>query len=138
MKILKLLTKIIAVIMLVRGLLLVLGSILFGIDVIKGMAQMKPTLYIQFPYYVLLVISAVGILRSKKWGVYLLFSLLAFDLFYWIVLGYYPPLIRMALAAQHSFVKVYGLLMIFCKRLLVPLTLFIYFSLSKVREGFAK
>jgi len=138
MKILKVLTKIIALIILFRGLLLVVGSILFSIDVLKGVVQMKPTLYVQFPYYILLVISAIAILRSQKWGIYLLFYLLAFDIFYWIALGFYQPLIKMALSAKHSLVTIYGFIMIFCKRLLVPMLLFIFFSLPKVKGEFTK
>ncbi len=136
MKILKILTKVIAIVILFRGLFLVLGSILYMIDVLSGLEKIKATFYTQFPYYILLIISAWGILKSKKWGIYLLFALLAYDIFYWIVLGYYQPLIKMTLAAKHLLVKIYGFTMIFCKRLLIPLFLFIFFSIPKVREEF--
>lgn len=139
MKISKVLTKAIALVILFRGLLLVLGSILFGMDVLKGLAQMKPTLYVQFPYYILLAISAIGILRSRKWGIYLLFSLLAFDIFYWIVLGYYQPILAIILNSKHyPLTKVYGLILLFYKRLLVPIFLFIFFSLPQIKKLFVK
>ncbi len=138
MKTLKFLTKAIAIIILFRGLFLLLGSILYMIDVMNGLEKIKSTFYTQFPYYILLVISAWGILKSKKWGVYLLFALLIYDILYWVVLGYYQPLIKMALAVKYPIVKIYGFIMIFCKRLLIPMLLFIFFSLPKVKEDLRK
>ena len=111
---------------------------MYLIDVMNGIEKIKSTFYTQFPYYILLIVAAWAILKSKKWGIYLLFVLLTYDVLYWVVLGYYQPLVKMALAAKYPIVKIYGLCLIFCKRLLVPMFLFIFFLLPKVKGEFSK
>ena len=138
MKILNLVIKIIAVIMILKGLFLLFGVVLFLIDVINGIEHIPATFYTQVPYYILLIVSAVGILKSKKWGIYLLFTLLAYDICYWGFLGFYQKIFHMMLSAKTYTGRLILFLYLFYERFLVPIFLFIFFSLPKVREEFSQ
>lgn len=133
----KFFAKIIAVVILVYGLFLTLGAILSIINASYGLEKMNPLIYERTPWYVLLIISAWGILKTKRWAVYLLFTLLAYDIFSWIIHGYFLGMFQIAWHAKHSILKVYGVFLIFYKKLLVPILLFTFFPLPKVREQFS-
>ena len=133
----KALIKIVAICIFIYSLLLVLGSILYGINIFYGLETIKPFYFVQPPYYILLLTSAVGILKAKKWAINLLFVLLAFNMLFLLSTGYYQGLMNVILShSKDRLAMVIGFILFFWHTLVMPIFLFIFFSLPQIRTEF--
>ena len=132
----RLVIRIIAIILLIYAILLIGGSVLIFVDMIHGEETTSLKYFLRYPFYLLLFIASIGILRLRKWGVVLLFCAIFYDVIYWFLPGIYQDAFRMFLNTNNNSEKFIISVFLFYKRLLMPTILTCFFLAPQVRREF--
>lgn len=135
----RLIIRFIATCIILIGLFFTLGIVLCCIDAMEGKGSLKFINLLHAPFYLLLVVSGVGIMRLRRWAVYLLYGLLIFDILYWFIPGFYQGLFKMIMDPQRSEMSRVLIFLYLCyKRFLIPILAYGIFSHTRLKTEFQK
>jgi len=140
------LVKIISIIIIVIATIKVFFYSVVGVNYfipfiqLNNMPDFLPSLfYLKWVYFVLLLISGLGILKTKKWAVNGLFVLLLAKIIYEISIGVYSNVF--ALLGQNQYTILQKTLMggyFFGISILLPVFIGIFFSLPSIKGLFSE